>query len=275
MTTTEKIFITAKTYPTHSSKYQELVCTAGIRENGEWIRLYPIPFRQLYGNNKFKKYTWIEAETGKPFNDHRPDSKRINISSLKIIEHIGSENDWSRRKQLILEKTPVYTNIKDIITKAQKDNSMSLCTFKPTKFLGVEIEPKKDIKSYTHLEKQKFKTANRSLFDDEESVIDFISMPEIPYRFKLPFLDDCGQKSSMSIIDWEISQLYLNIKRNEKDENVILQKVKDKLEGFIQNKDLYLFLGTMRTMHSHSKNPYTIIGLFYPPNTPFYQGTLF
>lgn len=34
-----KILITVKTYPIPSQKYDELVCTAGVTENGEFIRL--------------------------------------------------------------------------------------------------------------------------------------------------------------------------------------------------------------------------------------------
>jgi hypothetical protein len=48
-----KILITIKTYPIPSSKYDELVCTAGVTETGDFIRLYPVNFRELeYG----KKY---------------------------------------------------------------------------------------------------------------------------------------------------------------------------------------------------------------------------
>ena len=43
----EKVLITVKTYPTLSRKHGELVCTAGVREDGSWVRLYPIPFRLL------------------------------------------------------------------------------------------------------------------------------------------------------------------------------------------------------------------------------------
>lgn len=39
-----KVLITVKTYPAISSKYDELVCTAGFREDGTWIRIYPIQF---------------------------------------------------------------------------------------------------------------------------------------------------------------------------------------------------------------------------------------
>ena len=44
---TKKILILVKTYPSLSKKYEELVCTAGMDENGDWFRLYPIPFRKL------------------------------------------------------------------------------------------------------------------------------------------------------------------------------------------------------------------------------------
>lgn len=39
-----KVLITVKTYPAISTKYDELVCTAGFREDGSWIRIYPVQF---------------------------------------------------------------------------------------------------------------------------------------------------------------------------------------------------------------------------------------
>jgi hypothetical protein len=36
-----KVLITVMTYPHPSRGYQELVCTAGITENDDWVRLYP------------------------------------------------------------------------------------------------------------------------------------------------------------------------------------------------------------------------------------------
>jgi hypothetical protein len=41
-----KVLITVKTYPAISTKYDELVCTAGFLEDGSWIRIYPIQFRK-------------------------------------------------------------------------------------------------------------------------------------------------------------------------------------------------------------------------------------
>lgn len=42
-----KVLICVKTYPTLSEKYDELVCTAGVKEDGSWIRIYPVPQAQL------------------------------------------------------------------------------------------------------------------------------------------------------------------------------------------------------------------------------------
>ena len=49
-----KILITVKAYPALSKKYNETVCTAGITEEGNWIRIYPIPFRKLKYDKQFK-----------------------------------------------------------------------------------------------------------------------------------------------------------------------------------------------------------------------------
>ena len=43
----ERVLITVKTYPTLSRKYGETVCTAGVRADGSWMRIYPVPFRRL------------------------------------------------------------------------------------------------------------------------------------------------------------------------------------------------------------------------------------
>ena len=36
-----KVLVTVKTYPIPSAKYDELSCTAGVTEAGDFIRLYP------------------------------------------------------------------------------------------------------------------------------------------------------------------------------------------------------------------------------------------
>lgn len=56
-----KVLITVKTYPIPSAKYDELVCTAGVTESGDFVRLYPVNFRDLPFSQQYKKYQWIEV----------------------------------------------------------------------------------------------------------------------------------------------------------------------------------------------------------------------
>ena len=59
-----KVLITVMTYPHPSAKYQEVICTAGVTETGEWVRLYPIDYRYRPKEQKFQKYQWIESRPG-------------------------------------------------------------------------------------------------------------------------------------------------------------------------------------------------------------------
>ncbi len=76
MTTTEKhrILVTVKTYPTLSRKYGETVCTAGVREDGTWLRIYPVPFRRLDEEEQYRKFDWIECRLKPRASDPRPES---------------------------------------------------------------------------------------------------------------------------------------------------------------------------------------------------------
>jgi hypothetical protein len=89
----------------------------------------------------------------------------------------------------------------------------------------------------------------------------------IAYKFYYKFKDDQGTISRLMIEDWEIGALYWNCLRSaDGNEIVALQKVREKYEtDFFNNKDLYLFLGTTKEWHTRrSKNPFVIIGVFYP-----------
>ena len=96
-----KVLITVKTYPTPSSKYDELVCTAGVREDGSFIRLYPIDYRYRPYWQQFQKYQWVEVEIERPTRDPRPESFRPVGEIRPLGPPIGSSNNWAERKQYV------------------------------------------------------------------------------------------------------------------------------------------------------------------------------
>src|SRR6478609_2126177 len=114
-----KVLITVKTYPTLSTKYEELVCTAGFREDGTWIRIYPVQFRKRPYGQQYKKYQWIEVDLEKNEKDFRPESFRPHSheSEIKLISEVPPDGDsWIERRKLVLGK--VYYNLNELIAEA-------------------------------------------------------------------------------------------------------------------------------------------------------------
>ena len=100
MNETKKVLIAVKTYPTISKKYDELVCTAGVQEDGSWIRIYPMPFRKLDYENQYKKYQWMEAPFKKNQSDPRPESYSVtDIDKIKLLNSVDTSHNWSERKK--------------------------------------------------------------------------------------------------------------------------------------------------------------------------------
>lgn len=265
----KRVFILVKTYPTISEKYSELVCTAGVLEDGSWIRLYPMPFRLLNDDQKYPKYTWIEVDAERNTSDFRTESYRPDITTL-VVEAKPSKANWDERRRIIFKNKTVYTNLQTLIAEAKSTAKTSLALFKPTKILDFVIESDDrdwDPKKLASLQSQ---SRQLNLFKTiEEIEEEFRVVQKVPYKFFYRFEDDSGKQSKMMIEDWEIGMLYLNcLWRANNDEAVAVSKVKEKyLDSFLK-RDLHFFLGTTKQFHNVSPNPFIIIGVYYPPLPP-------
>lgn len=110
----------------------ETVCTAGFREDGSWVRIFPVPHRLMRLQEEkaytYSKWQWIEVDLmHRPEKDDRPESFRIkNIDTLKLGAKISTKaNGWSRRWDYVKKNKAIYTNMSDLIQLA-KDNKLSL-----------------------------------------------------------------------------------------------------------------------------------------------------
>ena len=265
-----KLLIAVKTYPTLSTRYEELVCTAGIREDGSWIRLYPISFRKKPYHEQYRKYEWIELEVVKSKSDFRPESFRPHSieKQIKIVGKLGTENNWYLRKQLVLKN--VYTNLSLLISQAKnKKLCTSLATFKPSQILDFVWEPVKK-REWSLAKLNALKQYN--LFTKQND--QFKVVKKLPYKFSYIFKDDEGRRSKMMIEDWETGQLFWNCLRKYDNEQKACEKVREKyFDDFAKKKDLHLFLGTTKLNHYRAPNPFIIIGTFHPKIE--LQGSLF
>jgi hypothetical protein len=262
----ERILITVKTYPTLSRKYGETVCTAGIREDGSWVRMYPVPFRRLHEAQQFAKYDWIECDLIRNTRDPRPETYRpSNVEQLVPIGHIGTDHQWRERRELLLNTAKVYDRLEDLIAEA-KSNITSLAVFKPTKVIKFTWEQEERDWDATKLEQMRRLYSQLHLFEDNDWRTTFRIIPKLPYSFSYKFEDAAGKLSELQVLDWEAGALFWNCHRlTNGDESAALQKVRQKYFEEFLTKDLHFYLGTTQQFHSVAPNPWVIVGVLPIP----------
>lgn len=264
-----KVLLTVTTYPLPSKSYDELVCTAGLLENGDWIRIYPVPLGLLMDlkTRKFKanlKYTWVELELERRTKDFRPEShspKHKDFSDMKVLDHLDTAGDWSARKEICLKK--VYTSMAQLLEDSKPPKSVSLAAYKPKRIIDFVIEASDEDwdPMYKELRKQ------TDMFAPEDQVEPKELIRKIPWKFSYRFEDETGKVRKLMIEDWEIGALYWKcMATSDGNEQEALRLVRMKYEEeFLSKCDITLFLGTTLEFHAKSApNPFLIIGVFYP-----------
>lgn len=261
----KKILITVKTYPTLSSKYDELVCTAGITEDWEWTRIYPMPFRKFDDYIKYSKYQWVEIDLIKNTSDVRPESFRPYHTppNIKLLEKVSTwwDKKWSYRKEIVLKN--VFTDLEKLILENKSKKWTSLAIFKPTQVLDFIIE--EDEREWDSWKLKIIEERSKQINLFEETKV-FKVKKKLPYKFKYKFLDDKWKESCLMVEDWEVWELFWRYWQDIKNEKYALEKVRQKyFDDFAKTKDLHFFVWTTREFDGWAHNPFVIIWTFHPP----------
>lgn len=261
----ERVLIAVKTYPTLSQKYGETVCTAGVREDGTWMRIYPVPFRRLEEVEQYKKFDWIEADFVRGRSDPRPETHHpTDLSKMLPVGHMDTKNNWHARRDLLLNKARVYSKLEPLLVGA-KENRLSLAVFKPARIHGFIWEEDERDWNPRKVAQMREHSKQTQMFAEDAWRETFKLIPKLPYAFSYRFEDAAGRKSTMQVLDWECGQLYWNCIRRHRDESIALDKVKAKYLDEFCTRDLHFFLGTTQQFHGFAPNPWVIVGVFYPP----------
>jgi len=246
----EKILIVAKTYPSPSMKYKEIVCTGGVLEDGSFIRLYPINYRDQPYWRRFKKYQWIEVEIEKHDRDPRPESYRPVSRITPLGPPITTDRNWAERKKYVLVKgTSIMCDLRSM---SQDECSFSI--IRPRVVNDVKVES--DKRQWGARVEATLKQYN--LFGPDRRPLE-----KIPYKFK--YIYKCENQScpghAQSIIDWEVGQLYRRLRDQYDSEEMAVAKVKEKLLNDICSpaNDTHFYVGTILRYGS-----WIIAGAFYP-----------
>ena len=176
----ERVLITVKTYPTLSRKYGETVCTAGVRPDGTWMRIYPVPFRRLEDAEQYRKYDWIEADFAMSRSDPRPETYHPqDYDQLVPAGHMDTSDNWRERRELLLKRATVYDRLEPLMVGA-KENRLSLAVFKPTKILDFIWEDDDREWNADKVARMREQTKQKEMFAEEAWRETFNLIPNFP-----------------------------------------------------------------------------------------------
>ncbi len=264
-----KVLITVKTHPIPSSKYDELVCTAGVTEAGDFVRLYPINFRDLPYSQHYKKYQWLEVDATKHTGrDSRKESYRPKCDSIRLLgEPLLATNNWAERSRFALANCS--QSMEDLYDKQEVDKT-SLGIFRPKEVFDLVWE------ASDADWKPSFKAAlsQQRLWENRKASKE--PPRKVPWTFRYRFACDdprCKASHRMMIEDWEVGALYWNCVDDGATAIEACQKVKQKfLEQLCApDRDTHFYVGTIL---AHPKT-WVIIGVYWPKKTVVQQPTLF
>lgn len=255
----KKVLITIRTYPIPAKTGIEVSCTGGITDDGKWIRLFPVPYRFMDTDKRFKKYQWIDVSVKKSSSDIRPESYKLNVDTIQIGGTVSTGKQWSARKKIILPLK--RSSLCEIKREERENGSPTLGIFKPAKIKRLLITPS-DIKWTS---KQQAILGQQLLFS-KNTPRD--QLEKIPYDFRYEFCcaDDMCAGHSMICTDWEMGQSYRKWNRGY---GVNWEgKFRERYEKeMIEQNETYFYVGTI---HGHP-GTWIILGLFYPPSSRNYD----
>jgi hypothetical protein len=249
-----KVLITVMTYPLPSRGYQELICTAGITEALEWVRLYPIDYRYRPKSQRFRKYQWIElglSSRGQG-SDNRKESRKPDLDSIKVLgDPLPTADGWGERRKII-DQLPVFTA--NQLREQYDIDKTSLGIVRPTRILDLTVEPAD----------REWKPEWQTLFNQ----LKLFGEPQkplrkIPYKFSYVFeCEDSHRPHHAMIEDWELGVLFLNevsrLGTEEKAADSVKHKYLDDLCAL--TKDTMFYMGT-----TFPYNSWVVLGVYYPP----------
>lgn len=251
----EKLLILTKTYPAPSKKLRETSCVAAINQDGQMRRLFPIPFRLLDGDQQFHRWEWINARVIKAKDDHRKESYKVDVDSIKRLQQVGTNHGWAERLQWIAPHfLPDFASLED----RRQASGETLGFIRPIKYrLTIEAADEQD-----WTDEEKAKLVQDGLFD-ESVVRNRVSLKKIPNNFYYEYECHLNVEKHFwkhKLTDWEVGALYWKCIKlyGQEWEKYFRQKLET---DFLEKRELAFLMGTMHRF----PDQWLIVGLVYPP----------
>lgn len=269
---TMRVMILVKAAPVLTSDLQESMCVAAMALDGppRWIRLHPVPFRDLEDTSKFQKYQEVTVDVIRPKSDRRPESWTPIHGSIVPGTAIGTEHAWSIRRERVhsLGSDLTMCELVELNRSGSGPDTPSLAVVRTREAPRFVVE-ERDEEQLARWRSRAEAIGNQpSLFEDTAQPK--APFEVIPWRFSYRYrclAPDCGGHKQ-TIIDWEAVALYRKVRSKPDWRELMRQKFEDEL--WAPGRDTVLFVGNQE-QHPQS---FLVLGVFWPPDEPIQRSLL-
>jgi hypothetical protein len=245
-----RVLIVVKTYPVPVQTGIEVSCTAAVTADGSWLRLFPVPYRFLEEDRRFRKYQWTDVDVIRAKSDVRPESYKLNPDTIEVRESVPASDGWRQRRHLL--RPLMRSSMCAIRREREAHGAPTLGLFKPAEIRRLRIDP--TAPSWTPQELACLRQMD--MFRGSPAT------EKVPFKFRYEFR--CSEATclghTMLCTDWEMGQAY---RRWRREYGTGWEAAfRHRFEGeMIRKYDTHFYVGTI---HQHP-NTWIIVGLFYPP----------
>lgn len=257
--------VVVKAAPILTAQPEEAVCVAAVtlEPNPRWIRLFPVPFRDLESDSRFKKYQEVTLKVCLSNTDRRPESYVPILDSLKPGKLIDTTDKWAeRRRRLDGLDRPTMCDLKELNSDGSGPDIPSVAIIETDGIPELEITKRSKDKVKRDEEKAKAIAARYSLFDDPN--LKKMPLEIIPWRFR--YLYNClaynCRGHRQTIVDWEATMLWRKVKNHRNWQSLMEKTFVDKL--WASNHRTELFVGNQQQY----PQSFLVLGVFWPPISP-------
>ncbi len=254
----KKLLVLGMTYPTYSTKYQELVCTGAIEvDTKRLVRVHPMPKRYLDDGQGFKNFQHISARVQKNRDDPRPESLRVDFRSVEVLDEIPSKKPDERRSYL--ENSPSLVRSVEALQELNRSRSMSMGIIIPKSIDDIHIRKRND------KERAEWNSAEEKLMSQENlpflRPLKKIDFPEAEFKITWSCDDPRCTGHTSGLKSWSIHELYRKLTRKGDNERDAKTMAKLKATLNLETRDLFLFMGTF---HNH-QTTFGLMDVYAPP----------
>lgn len=246
---TIELMVNCKTYPAVSTKYVETVCTGGVRATGEFVRLYPVPFRFLDTEEQYDRWDVIRVRAYRDTKDPRPESWHFipgtQIEKLRRITTDKRRWDWMKK------------TVHDSAEAMEAKGVTNGC---------VEVEPiefywKPDSKEWTPNQLSVIQQGD--LFATKEQMQGLAD--RVPWQFRLKFREKVtGRVDDGKVLAWSYYQGFRRARSECLSDAEALEKIAEKVKQSIFNPERTVFA----IFGTHSRfGHWMISSLYHVPTT--------